>query len=305
AVLRRAARRDARGEARRLLVWRLAPALLSATVVGLLCLPSYLWLEPRGDREAWGWGVCLVAIAGLALALDVGRRAARALLLSWRYGWRCRQQADPDARPESGCLVLSSRQPVMALAGLWRPRILISRSVLACLTPEQLAASLRHEQAHRAAGDNWKRLLLASTPAPGPRLARLERAWARAAEWAADDHSVTSPGRSPRARARHSLQLAGALVAVARLGAPASEAPLVSALLSAHRAPTAAPAHAASRELEARVRRLLESPPSPPRRATLGLWRAAALAATAAVVALALAPATLNCVHQLIEFCVH
>lgn len=305
AVLHRAAGREAGDEARRLLAWRLAPVLLSAVMVGLLCLPSYLWLEPRDGREAWGWGVGVAAAAGLLLALEMFRRGALALLLSWRYGWRCRRQAEPAGSSEPGCMVVAGQQPVMALAGLWRPRILISRSVLACLTPEQLAASVRHEQAHRRAHDNWKRLVLAATPAPGGRLARLERAWARAAEWAADDRSVTAPGRSSRTRARQSLHLAGALVAVARLGAANRGAPLVSALVASGDGCPAAPDPEAGRALEARVRRLLEPPAAPSRRDRGARWRTACFAAAAIAIAVALAPATLNCVHQLIEFCVH
>jgi len=87
----------------------------------------------------------------------------------------------------------------------------VSRAIRRTLSDEQLDAALRHEQAHRRAFDNFKRLLLAGTPRM-PGFAALERGWSRMSEWAADDEAVSGS-------ARRALCLADALVRVARLGA--------------------------------------------------------------------------------------
>jgi Zn-dependent protease with chaperone function len=161
-----------------------------------------------------------------------------------------------------------------------------TRAVLRALRPAELDAALRHERAHAAFRDNWKRLLIAIAPdvVPFPSLFRgLERSWAKYAERAADDRAVGSSER-------RSVALAAALVQVARLGA-AAPAPVAASLL-----PDA-------RDLEARVERLLRGPaplanrPGSPRAGWL--WALGCVAATAAVCATY--PLLLGGVHQLLE----
>jgi Zn-dependent protease with chaperone function len=85
-----------------------------------------------------------------------------------------------------------------------------------------LAAVLAHEEGHLAARDNLKGLLLRCCPDPLALLPlgdRLCRAWAEAAEAAADEHAARAG--SPRA-----LALAGALVKVARMAPPGRRASL-------------------------------------------------------------------------------
>jgi beta-lactamase regulating signal transducer with metallopeptidase domain len=102
----------------------------------------------------------------------------------------------------------------MVLAGIFRPRLVVSRAVVQTLDRTQLAAAVRHERAHSASSDNLRRLamLLAPGVAPGFRgFARIEQAWSRFAEWAADDRAVAGDPR-------RSVALAEALLSVARLG---------------------------------------------------------------------------------------
>ena len=114
--------------------------------------------------------------------------------------------------------------------------------------PGQLAAALRHEEAHRISRDNLKRLLLLLAPGLLPGLhgfGAIERGWARFSEWAADDDAVAGD-------AHRSLSLAAALVRVARMGGSAPVSPLTAAFLGD------------SREISARVDRLLSpAPPEP------------------------------------------
>ena len=106
--------------------------------------------------------------------------------------------------------------------------MVVSDGLLHALSPDQLEAALRHEQAHRAAGDNWKRLLFLLAPdpfAPLGRLAALEREWRRVAEWAADDRAAAGDPR-------RALTLAETLVRVARMGRPQVDCALASQLIS-------------------------------------------------------------------------
>jgi Zn-dependent protease with chaperone function len=110
-----------------------------------------------------------------------------------------------------------STAPLLALAGIVRPRLVISRGVLRALSAEELAAALRHERAHWTARDNLKRLCILLTPGILPFAGSsrtLERGWRKFAEWAADDRAVAGS-------ARRSCALAAALVRVARMTADA------------------------------------------------------------------------------------
>jgi len=182
--------------------------------------------------------------------------------------------------------VAEEQTPVLLLCGVFRSRIVISRSVLSALPPEQLDAALRHEQAHRASRDNFKRLLMLLAPGLVPfsrGFAELEASWEKAAEWAADD--AAAAGDEVRA-----ISLAAALVRVARMGVN-PDPPLVASLT------------AGGRGLEARVDRLLR--PQPLRNRSVGRVRAVAGAAFlilgSAMAAVLVMPAALSTVHQLLE----
>ena len=105
--------------------------------------------------------------------------------------------------------------PVMALAGLFRPRLLITRGVLDALTEEELRAGVAHELGHWRAWDNLKRLAMRAAPDLlwlTSTAGTIEARWASAAEHAADH------GACDDERAR--CALASALVKVARLVPP-------------------------------------------------------------------------------------
>jgi len=182
--------------------------------------------------------------------------------------------------------VIEGSAPFLVLAGILKPRLIISRPVVNALPSGQLAAALRHEEAHRVSRDNFKRLLLVLTPDLFPAwrgFVRLEKEWNRFTEWAADDDAVA--GDSQR-----SISLASALVRVARMGACPQTAPLVTSLL------------ADNQDLAERVERLLREAPEAevaerqPLPALIG-----GLASIAVLAVLTLQPATLSAVHRLLE----
>jgi Zn-dependent protease with chaperone function len=273
-----------------LLSLRLFPLGFTVLVVAGLCVPSYLWFEPEAAPEYVGWGCLAAALLGLGVWAISVVRGLRATVRSRRYIRQCQRAGRMEHFPgeHAPVLVIDSSGPLLALAGIWHPRLVISREVLGALSAGQLSAALRHERAHRISRDNLKRLLMLLSPdiLPGWRgMAALEHGWARLTEWAADDRAVAEDSRS-------SFALAEALVQVARMGSAPVPAPLMTSLL------------ADSQDLAARVERLLgpasvAEEPEP--------WRGAIVCAgfTMASVVLAIllqpAPATLSTAHRLLE----
>jgi Zn-dependent protease with chaperone function len=215
--------------ARGLLMLRLLPALGAAFVVLAVCLPSYLWLEPDAPTERVGYGCLAVALLGSAMW---GVSLARGLLAvagSRRFLRRCRRAGHPVRLPgdTAEAWIVDGAAPLLALGGIVRPRLIVSRRVRSALPPEQLEAALRHERAHWTSRDNLKRLCILLAPGILPFAGSsrtLERGWSKFTEWAADDRAVAG-------NARRSCALAAALVRVARIAADAPLSPLESTLL--------------------------------------------------------------------------
>ena len=269
-----------------LLMLRLLPATLALALVAGLCVPSYLLLEEEGSAERVG-ALCLAAAMVAAAMWTVAMvRSVRAAARSVRHerAWErsgSRSSLDGARNP---VWIVDSPAPLLALAGVLRPQLVISRTAAAALSGEQLRAALRHEEAHRAAHDNLKRLLLLLAPGllPGWNgFQALERGWFRLTEWAADDDAVAG---NPRV----SLSLASALVRMARIGGTPEPEPLTVAFL------------ADGDDLSARVDRLLRPAatlPAARRRSTLVMTVMLAVLFVAA----SLQPETLESAHRLME----
>jgi Zn-dependent protease with chaperone function len=289
AALRLAAGMRPRVAARFLYTMRLLPLVGSVFVTITLCVPSYLWLEPQGAQEKVGFRCLFAALLTAALGCVSFIRAGAAVLSCNRWT-RALPQSHRAIGAGISCpvSVVEVETPILGLTGLLRPPVVLSRGVLRVLSAEQLDAALRHEQAHRAAHDNLKRLLLLLAPGIWPfsrALVALERDWARLSEWAADDEATSGD-------ARMQLELAAALVCVAQLGS-APRQPLLSTSLIAD-----------DRDLAARVLRLIAG-----RAASTSNWPgyahglavSAALLTVCGATAAILRPATLYAVHQLLE----
>lgn len=277
-----------RSGARFLLTLRLLPVTFGFFIVAGLCIPSYLWLETNESTERVGLACCAMALLGALLCADSLMRSIRVIFLSWRESMRCERAAVSRLAGDSfPCTIVKSDAPVLALAGLLRPRVIVSCSILQSLSAQELDAAIEHERAHRRSHDNWKRLALAFAPEILPftrAFAPLNRCWAKLVEWAADDDATQgSFGRS--------LSLAAALVRVARIGGAFSASPLISFLLGWER------------ELSARIDRLIGSAPvqvSFPRRLRVALTIGVTAFGVLVLVAVA-HPATLASVHEILE----
>lgn len=233
-----------------LLSLRLLPTAGALLVVLTVVLPAFLGFEPRHEQEAAGPAlIVLAALAAAGLAGGIWRggravRAARALL------GRCRP--GPERAGREAVHVVETAEPLVAVIGAWRPRIVATESVRAACDAEEFHAVLAHEAAHLAARDNLKLLLLTAAPdalALTPLAATLTERWRAAAEREADQRATGGDlGRR--------LALASALIKVARL-AKGREAPHPALGMPA-----------AADDVPGRVRALL-APPARPVRARI------------------------------------
>jgi Peptidase family M48 len=241
-------RRSARTRAEILFVLRVGPTALALLSVTLFLVPSYLGYEPYKTSEIVSKKLAALAILstiGVTLALWRALRswfATRALLQEWLAG------AVPIELGGTSipAFRISNSFPIIAVVGIFRPRLFIAARVLETLSPEELKAAIAHEGGHLAAHDNFKRSLLracrdALMIVPCGRT--LDRAWAEAAECAADEHAAQQS-------AEVALNLASALVKIAKMVPVGSRAtvPLAAFLVGVEE----------TRGVKARVRRLLE-----------------------------------------------
>ena len=274
-----------RSAALALFLLRIFPLAFSVFSVMLVCVPSYIWLEPHSTTEQVGWLCLLSALLGMLICLISIGRFLHAITRSYRYmqRWRHEGRASNLGEATTPALVIQSDVPFLALAGIVRPTMIASRALLRTLTTGQLAACLRHEEAHLSSHDNLKRLIVRCAPQLLPFVSAfepLERGWIKFAERAADDRAVAGDPTG-------ALLLAEALVRVARSGGIARATSL------------AAPLLADRSELHARVYRLLH--PTPQVSPAGSRRHVIALATVGVVSAMLLEPVMLRAAHQLFE----
>ncbi|MGB7282108.1 MAG: M56 family metallopeptidase [Candidatus Acidiferrum sp.] len=279
-----------------LLALRVLPLVIASSFVFGLCVPSYLSLEPALTSEHVSI-LCLILglLGALTWFLSVVR-STHSLFASMRHNRLCLLASQEMCLSGRSCtlLVVENETPLLALSGLLRPRLLVSRGVLRVLSAEELDAALSHEHAHRTSRDNAKRLLLLLAPDIFPfvrTLHALERSWSKFAEWAADDQAAAGDSR-------RAVSLAAALVRVARLGSSPRLPHLSTSLL------------AGDFDLSARVDRLLQA--SPETQATHArppyprpLFRGAGLLFVGGLALLLFTPPALSFVHGLLELLLH
>ncbi len=284
-ALRWAERLRARKAADFLFALRILPATAAVCVVLALCVPSYLLFEPHAGAEHLTPFALLASVFGTALLLCAAIRTLGVLGGSKRLLRRA-ECCDSAAVTGGNALVIECDAPVLALAGVIRPRLLVSRRVLDVLSPEQLGAALRHERAHRCAFDNLKRLVVLLSPTALPfssGIAALERSLARYTEWAADDDAT---GGDPQ----RSLDLADALLRVSALKGAQEPLPFLASSLVADDC-----------ALSARIDRLLNVG-TPPEVVSHRLVLTLAVAAgIGSMIVLSVVPSSLGLVHTLLE----
>ena len=230
-----------------LLAVRLVPAGGAALVTLTVALPAFLVCEPRAEPEGVGPVLLALVVVAVAIVGDGARRTWRAQATARAFTRACTAATRGAARHERRFEIIDTPEPIAAVVGWVRPRIVAARCVLDACSAEEFDAVLAHESAHVAARDNLKLLLLVATPdvlAWSPLGDLLLSRWRAAAEREADDGAT---GGDPRRRA----SLASALVKVARMSAQRGA-----------RLPALAMEVAAD-DVGGRVRRLLSGPAAP------------------------------------------
>jgi hypothetical protein len=260
---------------------RVFPSAIAALALPLVFI-SFVSLEPAETSEVSGVLLLAMAFGGLAAMLVGIANAVR----GWRATMDALKQWTTPQRAVQGdvsIITIDEPFPVVAVVGIWRPRLYIARPVLAVCDQGEVEAMIAHEAAHVTAHDNLTRLLfLCAVPMRGlsRTAAELEAAWTKATEEAADDMACRN-GRS-------ALALASALTKVSRLAAGRT-APLLhaSAVLS-------------GTAIEDRVLRLLDRRP-PAGGASVNIVYAGALSVLATVAATAFLQRE---IYDMAEFCI-
>ncbi|MCC7032868.1 MAG: M56 family metallopeptidase [Acidobacteria bacterium] len=210
------------GPARRLWRLRLAPTVAALAVAWIGVPLSYLRWEPGVDAEPAGPVALAAAGLGALLIASGGWRAATALWQTRRAHAALRRatRASLPSLPVPA-FVVETPFPIVALVGLVRSRLFVAEAVRKACTADEFSAVIGHELAHARSRDNLRRIALIAAPdilGWMPAGARIQQAWAREAELAADETAARCPADR--------LHLASALVRVARLaGQPARRLP--------------------------------------------------------------------------------
>lgn len=274
--------------ARRLVMLRALPVGAAVALVATVVLPAFVIFEPVRAFESVGPAFVALASLGGALLMSGALNAGRSAFATWRVERAWLRSAQPlDFDPPAGvpAYAVESFTPVIALVGVFAPKLIAARTVLDACNPDELANIVAHERGHLRARDNLKRWLMACAPDLlrwTPAHHAIAAAWDDAAEDAADD--VATAGTEV---AR--LGLAALLVKVARLSAgPAFTPATISPFIERDR-------------LDRRVRRLLSSTPGPGSSPSTVIQPLAVMAVAAAMLTVMNSSPALKAVHEAVE----
>ena len=220
---------------------RILPALLGLLVVTLITIPSFWSLEPPATDEGVAWPIAtLFAASGLWIVFRSARIFSALRKSSRFFAISSPSRLPLGETPQVSVYELPDTGPNLFVAGLWRPRLYISRGAMQMLDAEEMQAAIRHELAHAHGFDNLKQLVVRFCAFPA--LASLEKEWLRAAEIAADDRAAQDESQA--------ADLASTLIKVGRANARLSLPELGMSLVPETDTP-----------VSDRVRRLLEWKP--------------------------------------------
>jgi Zn-dependent protease with chaperone function len=194
---------------------RILPVAAAVVFVSVFVVPAYLLYEPASSGEVVSTKLAIIAsVSSLAVAFAFFRvirtwLATRFLIADWlKSGEPIKVQG-----VQIPVYRFDHRFPVVAVIGIFRPRLFVAHNVLETLTEAEFYSAVAHEYGHLDASDNLKRTLLRACRdlVIFPFGKQLDEAWANTAEIAADDFAAISPNGAS------ALDLASALVKIAKL----------------------------------------------------------------------------------------
>lgn len=259
---------------------RLLPLIGACGLVALFTVPSFLHLEPYVTDERIGAGVFAMAAAGGTVLLAGFLNCARAWVSTSSFVTRWLARSRRLERTDGiDAYEVRDENPVLFVAGVWHPKLLVSSGAVALLDADEIQAAIQHEVAHANRSDNLKKLVLQFCALPW--LDSLEREWVKATEVAADDAAANDEGTA--------LDLASALIKMTRASSPTRTPELGMTLV---------PQNGAS--VSARVQRLMSGRRSTPRNNQVLWWVLLASAAIAGSVHYAWALTQMHGVTELL-----
>lgn len=272
----------------RLTLLRAVPVVVSGLVTVVVVTPGYLAFEPAQDSERAGPVLLALAAAGAGLLVAGLLMASRAVIATRRLERAWLRSAAPIEFGLSADLpayVVDTVAPVVALIGVFSPKLVAARSVIDVCSEEELARIVAHERGHWRSRDNLKRWLMVSAPDVlrwTPFHAEIQQAWHDAAEDAADD-AATAGDLMARA------DLAALLVKIASLApsgqwASATVSPFVEA-----------------DGLDRRVRRLLEDDAAPAPSMWPAVARVAGVGGALLMIGALFSANVLQAAHEVVE----
>ena len=227
-----------------LLALRLLPSAGAAFLTLTVALPAFLAYEPRHELERVGPLLVALVILAMAMLCDGIRRGWQASAAATAFSRACNSVGRWTTEAGPTVNIVDAKEPIVAVIGGWRPRIVASQRVVDACSQEEFSRVVAHEIAHLSRHDNLRLLLLVVSPDPLAWFstgAGLAACWRAAVEFEADECAA---GADPRKR----IALASALVKVARLSTVTSN------LLPSLSMPVAVD------DIAGRVRRLLAPP---------------------------------------------
>ena len=171
---------------------------------------------------AWAAGLCALWMGATAAALvrfGAGVWSLRRLMRTASPAPRAVRAMYRELAAEGGRASRTNRAKLLvadgiaapSACGLWGPAILLPRGLVESLSPDELAAVLRHEAAHLRRWDDWLTVLARLVRAALPlalALPYLERQMARAREMACDDAALRAGDSRPVSRRAYAACLA-------------------------------------------------------------------------------------------------
>src|SRR5262249_3056381 len=152
-----------------LFLLRISPLVFALTASLGLALPAFFEFEPRATNEGVGmrlWVLSLLGLSVLGAMIIRGVRIVRATV-DFERTWLAKSTAIYRAtRAQIPVYSVLDGSSLLAVSGVLRPRVFVSREIAQTLSRDELSAAIAHEVGHVTSFDNLRQFLLKITRPP-------------------------------------------------------------------------------------------------------------------------------------------